>query len=259
MSKQRPIGAQSQVPALRLAPCSMRHPLSGIRTRLELTLVPSQPLLDLRSCLRFPIVAQCALPNDGHSPSGIKEVTSIPSVSLHVFRKLGLPEVSTRRRCRRVSATRMPVPVAAVNEAHGFEASEHEVRSPWETSIVQSVSEASGVKCQSKSKLGLCTSAPDSRHHARPGGWIHYVRHQGLTGYIEVVMGLISHEDLVLIKPYGVGFRSTQFSSVTGPACPATARDGLWTHSRQQVLVSGTSHQPPHGSFATVRMFGSNS
>ena len=163
---KRGFRGRSQVRVLRLAPCPIRRSPSRIRNRLELALVPSQPVFDVRSCFHLPSIAQRALPDDGHSPSGIEEVTSGPSVSLHVFSKLGLPEVRTRRRSRRVSAPRVPMPEAAMHKTHSFKASEHEVRSTRETPTVKSVSETASVKCPSERELGLRAPVPDSRHHA---------------------------------------------------------------------------------------------
>ena len=129
-------------------------------TRLELALVPSQPVLHHRSRFARPSLAQGALPDDGYPPSGIEEVAPVPSVSRHVLRELGLPEVRARRGGRRVATTRMPVPEAAVHEAYGLEASEHEVRGSGETSIVQSVSETASVKRPSESELVLLFLIP---------------------------------------------------------------------------------------------------
>ena len=106
----------------------------------------------------------------------------------------------------------MPVPEAAVHEAYGFEASEHEIRSSGETSIVQSVSETTSVKRPSESKLGLRASVPDSRHHARPGGWIHYVRHHRLRVSVEQPIRTVSQEVASLAKPGGLTVRSTALS-----------------------------------------------
>ena len=238
----------------------MRQSLSGMRTRLELPLVPSQPVLHHRSCFPLPSLAQGALPDDGHSPSGIEEVASVPSVSLHIFRELGLPEVRARRRGRRVSATRMPVPEAAVNEAHGFEASEHEVRSSGEAPIVHSVSETAGVKCPSESELRLRAPAPDPRHHARPGGWIHYVRHRRLHWSAEEFMRhLISQEDSFLIKPGGRHVHSTAFHSATRPVCLVRADGG----SRPPFATAGgrsrAPPRPPRRVLSQLRLFGSDS
>lgn len=178
-------------------------------TRLELALVPSQPVLYHRSRFARPSLAQGALPDDCYPPSAIEEVTPVPSVSRHVLRELGLPEVRARRRGRRVSTTRMPVPEAAVHEAYGLEASEHEVRSSGEASIVQSVSETPSVKRPSESELRLRAPVPDSRHHARPGGRIHYVRHHRLRVSVEPPIRIVSQEDSSLAKPGGLHFRST--------------------------------------------------
>ena len=220
---------------------SIRQPISAMLTRLELPLIPSQPVHHHHSCLQLPPVAQRALPNDRHSPSCIKKVTSVPFVSFHVVRKFGLPEVCARRRGRRVRATCMPVPEAAVNEAHGFEASEHEVRSSGETPIMQSVSETASVKCPSKSELGLRAPVPDSRHHARPGGWIHYVRHYRLRRSAEELIrpiltgGLLSNQAARFARPsHGVpfrdstGMRRTSQGWIPGSFATAGGRSGTW-------------------------------
>ena len=193
-----------------------RESLSGRRARLELPIVPAQPVLHHRNRFGLPSLAQGALPDDGYPPSGIKEVTPVPSVSRHVLGELGLPEVSARRRGRRVSATRMPVPEAAVHEAYGFEASKHEIRSSRETSTVQPVSETASVKRPSESDLGLRAPVPDPRHHARSGGWIHNVRHHRLRVSAEQPIRTVSQEDSSLAKPNGLHVRSTSlFESVS--------------------------------------------
>ena len=230
---------QSQHPCSDLPCASMRQPISGLLTRLELPLMPSQPVHHLHSCFQLPTVSQRALPNDSHSPSCIEKVTSVPFVSLHVVRKFGLPEVCARRRGRRVRATCMPVPEATVNEAHGFEASEHDVWSSGETPTMQSVSETASVKCPSKSELGLRAPVPDSRHHARPGGWIHYVRHHRLRRTAEEFIRPISQEDSILIKPRGLHVRPSAYHSATRPTCVGRAKDGSQALSRQRVVAAG--------------------
>ena len=72
----------------------------------------------------------------------------------------------------------MPVPETAVNETHHAEPAKHEIGSAGELAIVQAISETACVEGPAKHELGLRVPASGSRHHARTGRAINYVRHR---------------------------------------------------------------------------------
>ena len=89
-------------------------------------------------------------------------------------------------------------------EAYRCEPRKHEVWSPREFSIVEAVSETTGMKSPPKGEFGPCVSASDPGHHSRTGRSVHYVWHRRshachgvhaspyLTGGVAVSQGYLS-------------------------------------------------------------------
>lgn len=101
----------------------------------------------------------------------------VPAVAFDVLGEFVLPELLAGSRGGRVAAALVPVPEAAMHEAHGPEPAEHEIGRSGEPPLVQAEPETTGVKGTSKHEFGLRVPASYPGHHAGTRGTIHYVRH----------------------------------------------------------------------------------
>lgn len=191
----------------------------GGQTRLEFLFGSSQPLLQFQQAFGFNPFAQYTFPYDRDSPASLEQAVSIAPVPFRVGSELGLPELLAGGGGGRVRATGMSVPEAAVNEAYCSKLTKHEIGSAWKLSVMQTVSQAAGMKGTAESQLGSCVPAADSRHHAGPRRLVHYVRH---------------HCPRKVFKEYRQKMMSRKVLS--------------WhfhVHTDDKFPVSGSSHGPP--------------
>lgn len=153
-------------------------PRIGKQTGFEFRLSSPQPLLQLQHDLGFNSLAQQAFPDDCDSPASLKQMVPVAPVSFHVGMELGLPELCAHGRGCHIRAAGMPMPKTAMNKAYRSELTKHEIRSAGEFPVVQTVSQATGMKSPAESKFRLRVPAADSSHHARTGSLVYYVRHR---------------------------------------------------------------------------------
>lgn len=73
------------------------------------------------------LAAEHALPHYGYAPTDREYLEAIPGVALDSGGELRRPEVFPGRWCRGVTATRMPMPEAAVHEADRAETGEDDI------------------------------------------------------------------------------------------------------------------------------------
>ena len=85
---------------------------------------------------------------------------AVPSVPFDVRIELGLPEFPARARCRRVRAAGVPVPEAAVHEAHGTETTKHEVGCPRKSAVVQTESKTACMDGSTQGEFGPLLPIP---------------------------------------------------------------------------------------------------
>lgn len=137
-----------------------------------------QPLLQPQCDLEINPLAQRTFPDNRDSPASLKQVVSVSSVPFRVGMELGLPELRASSRGCRVRATGVPVPETAVDEAYCSELTKHEIGSAGEFPVMQTVSQATGMKSPAESKFRPRIPAADSSHHARTDSLVHYVRHR---------------------------------------------------------------------------------
>ena len=90
----------------------------------------------------------------------------IAPVPAYVVLELCLPESLASGRGGGVPAPDVTVPEAAVNEAHGPEATKHEVRGTRELAVVQAVSQTACMESPAKSDFGYSVPASNPCHHA---------------------------------------------------------------------------------------------
>ena len=163
----------------RINPDSAVHVLHlRSQTGFESRFGSPQPLLQPQRDLEINPLAQRTFPDDRDSPASLKQVVSVSLVSFRVGMKLGLPELRASSRGCRIRATSVPMPETAVNEAYCSELTKHEIGSAGEFPVMQTVSQATGMKGPTESKFRPRVPAADSSHHARTGSLVHYVRHR---------------------------------------------------------------------------------
>ncbi len=226
------------------------------RTRLELPRVPPQPVFQRHGRPGFTPLSQRAFPDDCDPPADFEQIESIPTITLDIGVKLCQPELLPRGRGIGVGTVGVPVPEAAMHEAHGSEASKHEVRGAGKPPVVQAVSEAASVNSPSKEEFGPRIPASDPGHHARTGRSVHYVRHRRrFRGAEEYMCPRVSRQSSRIVKtggypdsqPRGGGLRGSR--SAIRSDCLGRADDGSWPRRRPRVgrtgLPRGGDHELP--------------
>lgn len=94
-----------------------------------------------------------ALPDCRYAPS-LGEKRSVDSaVSRDIRFELRLPELRTRRRIRRVAATLVAMPEAAMHEHGGFPAREDDIRAPRKSSAAQDIAMPQSVQALPQGKF----------------------------------------------------------------------------------------------------------
>ena len=162
----------------RINPGSAVHLLYiGSHAGFESRLGSPQPLLQPQRDIGINPLAQRTFPDDCYSPASLKQVVSVSSVPFRVGVEFGLPELRAGSRGCRVRATGVPMPETAVNEAYRSELTKHEIGSAGEFPVMQTVSQATGMKGLAESKFRPRVPTADSSHHTRTGSLVHYVRH----------------------------------------------------------------------------------
>lgn len=151
--------------------------LPATEARLELTVDASEPTIDHCRNRGRARSAQRTFPDGPYPPARIQETPSGAPIPLHVLVELALPELSASGWRRRVGATGMSMPEAAMHEAHRSKPAKHQVGSPGKLPVMQAVSETAGMESPTKGKLGSGIPAPDPRHHARTGCAVHHIGH----------------------------------------------------------------------------------
>ena len=217
-----------------------RRPVRG--TRLELPSVPPQPVFQRHGRPGFTPLSERAFPDDCDPPADFEQIESIPSITLDIGVELCQPELLSRGRGIGVGTVGVPMPEAAMHEAHGSEAPEHEVGGAGKPPVVQAVSEAASVNSPSKEEFGLRIPASDPGHHARSGRSIHYVRHRRrFCGAEEYMSPRVSRQNSRTVKtggrpdsrPRGGGLRGSR--SAMRPDCLGCADDGSRPRCRPRV------------------------
>ena len=121
--------------------------------RLEPLIISAQPVVQ-RECGPRCVATQRALPDDCDTPAGIKQVAPVAPITFHVRVELRLPEILSSGRRRRVRATCMSMPEAAVDEAHGSESSKHQVGGAGKLAVVQAESETARMESPTEDEFG---------------------------------------------------------------------------------------------------------
>ena len=209
-------------------------------TRLEPPSVPPQPVIQLHGRSGLTPLSQCAFPDDCDPPAQIEQIESVPPIAFDIRLELRPPELLASGRGIGVGAIGVPMPEAAMHEAHGSEASKHEVRAARKLPIVQAVSEAASMNSPSKDELRSRVPASDPGHHARTGRSVHYVRHRRcFWGAEEYMRERISRQKPRMIKAGGcLDCRSGERRSAIRSCCPARAEGR--SRSLQRTRAGGT-------------------
>lgn len=96
--------------------------------------------------------------------------------SPHSFELL-VPELDVAGRGGGFRTVGVSMPIAAMNEKHGFPFGEHNVRRAWQFPCVQTILESPAVKGSTQGDLRPGIPATDARHHPGTHFGCHYVRH----------------------------------------------------------------------------------
>ena len=131
---------------------------------------------------RRSVFLESAFPDNCGAPFRTKQRLAVGSIPSHVGIELRLPEGGPRGGGRGVGTSGVAMPEASVDETDGLEPREHDVWCAGEPAIVQSKPEATSVESAAKRQLRQRVAASDSRHHARAGSSVHYVRHSARFG-----------------------------------------------------------------------------
>lgn len=123
------------------------------KIRLELQIVPTQPLVQHRRSFEHSMLAQRAFPYDRDPPAGLEQCESVTSVALHVGVELRLPEFRPRCRGGGVRAACMSVPEAAVNETHCSKSGKHQIGGAGQLANMQTKSETTGMECPTQDEF----------------------------------------------------------------------------------------------------------
>ena len=145
--------------------------------RIEFGLLASQPFSNCFDGALPAALAQGALPNRRHSPTGIEEGLVIESVTLDVATKFRIPELGTGFRNGRISASGMTMPEAAMNKYDRTIFGQHKIRSPRHPPRMKAIPETAGVKAAAQQNLGMRILPSDPRHHPRTGSGVDYIGH----------------------------------------------------------------------------------
>ena len=128
-------------------------PLEG-KLRLEPSLISAQPLVQSGRDSDMTPFAQRAFPDNCDSPPGSEQLVSVAPVTLDVRVELRLPEFRSSCRGGCVRATSVPVPEAAVNEAHGSKSRKHQIGGAGKLAVVQAESETAGMESPTQDEFG---------------------------------------------------------------------------------------------------------
>ncbi len=121
-----------------------------------------------------------ALPDGDHCPSCRFKRVSRPPVSPDVGRELLFPELTARGRRRRIPATGMAMPEAAMHEHGETSSGKHQVGLPRKRAVMQDISESRGMQIAPHHHLRLGVLAADRGHHPAACYRIDYVCHARL-------------------------------------------------------------------------------
>jgi hypothetical protein len=115
------------------------------------------------------------LPKLEDTPPLLEQLGFVPKVSLHILVEFQSPEFFASSRGCGISAARVSVPEAAMNENADVVARKHYVWPTWKLPRVQSIPEAMPMQQLPDLQLGRCIAAANSGHHARPDLFADYV------------------------------------------------------------------------------------
>lgn len=149
---------------------------------LELGVGLPEPVMQRTRDRRRSVLLEGALPDDSGSPPCRKQRYTVGSIASHVGIELRRPEGYAGGRGRCVRAATVTMPEAPVDKTDGLEPREDDVGCAGEPAIMQPVAETTGVEGATKGHLRQRVAASDSRHHARAGLSVHYVRHGARFG-----------------------------------------------------------------------------
>ena len=125
-------------------------------------------------------IRKVALPDNKDTPSLVFELASCLFMSVDVLLKLLHPEVYTAFRGVCKSASRMPVPEAAVNEDHCLELWQDNIRGSGKRFNMQSEAVPHSVQQTSHNLLGTCVLRSDPGHVPASFLFRQWIRHKQL-------------------------------------------------------------------------------
>ena len=186
-----------------------------------------EPLPQGSDCYGTCIAAEGAFPHSGDSPASVKKLTLGAAVAGHIVIELRLPELRPCRGCRRVRASFMAVPEAAVNEANGAVASKDKIRGSGQMSSVESEAKPLCVKRASKDKFGLGVLGRYGCHHSRSSGLVDDVGHRVRGPWSKLPEVSISREVVIESK-----WKRLTVATVTEVALRGRIHGRIGTQSR---------------------------
>ena len=222
--------------------------LPATEGRLELAVGASQPSIDHRRDHGRARGAQRTFPDGPYPPARIQEIPSGAPVPLHVLIELALPELPASGWRRRVGATGMSMPEAAMHKAHRSKPAKYQVGSPGELPVMQAVSEATGMESSAKGKLGSGILAPDPRHHARTGLAVHHIGHHPSPPRSESLIRqqALQEISIMVASPEGPIHAPGRVASGPAPCRWASAGPKLLRKAPNETQARGGSHGPLH-------------
>lgn len=136
---------------------------------------PGTQPVDSRVYLISP--AKGALPDSSHTPSACQDGRANQTIPRRIRFELCLPEISSRRWCRGITASFVTMPEASMHEDRRTVPRQHQIGSALHLSGMKSETETAGVQFSSKQQFRLGVPAPYPRHHAGPCLLIHDIGH----------------------------------------------------------------------------------
>jgi hypothetical protein len=126
-----------------------------------MTLVEKDSVMQRSKVIR---VSHLAFPNGLDLPAELLQLPRLAGISKLIVANLAAPERGIGLGFHSAMAAGVPMPEAAVDEYDGSEASQHDIRCPWERLDVKPVTKASGKEVASDGEFRLCARTPDALH-----------------------------------------------------------------------------------------------
>ena len=139
-------------------------------------IVPSHPGSQ-SLCSTCQILPYRTFPDDRYAPAGFTEKRHLLAIPAPVLFELFCPEGGSRCRHRRIFATFMMMPEAAVDEHGHAIPGQYEIGRAGQIPSVKPEPKAGRMESPAQQDLGLGVPRSDARHHPRACRTVDYIRH----------------------------------------------------------------------------------